>query len=262
MVMYSERREYEDLLLEAMHVNDDVKISFYQDLCLESNLHVHELYRHFISMPEPIARQGYLASLKNELESDKLSSSVHHRRTPDVDPKRSLEQESGSRSSHLRERSGRNPNYTNMKGGCPPHQFQFVIWLEYNDHETTMGIWDTMPLPLIFAYAHEWVTQEVSATINEDRMMLVLKPNTMLDNTGYVFEVPILADQIIEIQEDISAFDSQIKRITAPQKPILHHELNRAAFTPLKPRPHSSMERVVDESMVTPGLASASYDRI
>jgi hypothetical protein len=93
-----------------------------------------------------------------------------------------------------------------VQGECPPHHFQFNIWLVYNDNETPMGILDTMPLQLIFAYAHEWVTQDLGADIHEDMMRLVLEPDTMLANTGYVFEVPILADQIIENQEETVFF--------------------------------------------------------
>ena len=251
MEIYSERLTYEEQLQEAKYDHDEPLVKFYQDLCNSSNVQMHDIHRGHISRLNMMPRQGYMATPTSGLGGGRIFSSEHQRRTPDGDPKSIFAQDKRSGSSLSRKHPGMDSTHSKGQWECPPHQHQFNIWLVHNDNETQMGIWDTMPLQLIFAYAHEWVNQDLGADISEDMMRLVLESNTMLANTGYVFEVPILANQSIDIQEETGFFDSQIKRTTTPQKPKPHREVNRAAFIPLKPRSPPGVEITQDPLIAT-----------
>ena len=36
---------------------------------------------------------------------------------------------------------------------CPAHQILFQIWIEYQEHETSLMVWNSMPLKALFEHA-------------------------------------------------------------------------------------------------------------
>ncbi len=120
-----------------------------------------------------------------------------------------------------------------------------------------MEVWDTMSLSNLFRFAYSWVVREFDLEISAESVNLWLLPYTVLAREGYLFEVPVVSEDYVEIEFDF--FDSQIRRAKSP------HVNPRSTFKNGHPSARISTgspcyDQVEDERAT--GLESKSYDRI
>jgi hypothetical protein len=82
-------------------------------------------------------------------------------------------------------------------------------------------------------------------------MILVLRPDRKLSPNGCIFSVPIIEDDIIDIQMDL--FDSHIRRVRTPRPPVVGGQ---------RPDAHNKGGIAHAHEDDSSGLDSQSYDRI
>ncbi len=192
MTMYEERIAFEDSYHEALHDNDPDKAERFRFGIKECNGVMHAIYESAIastttvqsSMPEE--EDFHLASSGNDQNNEFL-------------PSRSFEND-------IRRKS------QSTKAQCSSTKRPFSIWLVYSDHETALIVWDTMPLEQIFQYAIEWMEQACNIDIGRESMFLVLRPDCQLNANGYVFSVPIVEDDVIDIQIELAQTQTRTPR--------------------------------------------------
>ena len=113
-----------------------------------------------------------------------------------------------------------------------------------------MLVWDTMKLQKVFQFAYQWVVETLDLEMSFESMLLILRPDIHIHNSGCVYEVPIVENDVIDLHQDL--YDSQIRRF--PSQPPHRHQRESPSMVPA-PNIFPSVEP-------SSGLDPRSYDRI
>jgi hypothetical protein len=228
MALYSERLNNEEKLQEARHDQNGHEIAQYQLAIQECDSRMHEVYLNYLQNKE----EFHSASSGSDSEESTVRS-----HSP----------------AHVGELDHAQMKSMTGQEWCPPSQNEFTIYFEYKDSTTDMGVWDTMPVRRVFLFAYDWIVREWDVEISYESMMLLLQPNVPLTDQGFLFEVPIVEGDTIEIQLDLRG---------NRRKPISHHRPQpRKSLSPDSRggrAPRTERHEANDKS----GLDSKSYDRI
>jgi hypothetical protein len=114
-----------------------------------------------------------------------------------------------------------------------------------------------MPVNRIFHFTRDWLDQGCNIDLNLESVILVLRPDCQLDNEGCVFSIPIVEDDVIDIQIELS----HIQTPSGQRGMGMHHmDSGSRQSRPLNPVSPNKGGMLND---VGTGLASQSYyDRI
>ena len=219
MDLYSERERYEEQREGALYDMDEGQAERYDRKIKVCNLKMHEHHQRYLN-----------GEAGNNHDPPKDSSPVRDR--------------------PLQSTSQRNQNRTSLSGECPSSQKQFPIWLVCSGVETVMLVWDTMKLQKVFQFAYQWVVETLDLEMIFESMLLILRPDIHIHNSGCVYEVPIVENDVIDLHQDL--YDSQIRRF--PSQPPHRHQRESPSMVPA-PNIFPSVEP-------SSGLDPRSYDRI
>ncbi len=219
MELFHNREGYGEELREAIQDKNSYLIERMQRFVHECNSQMHEVYlQHLQDIEEYHSASSSPASSDDGKTVLNNAAHISH----------AISQKQFSRST------------------CPKNQIVFRIWFNYLDHEAEMEVWDSMSLSNLFRFAYAWMVRDFDLEISAESVNLKLLPYTVLAREGYLFEVPVLPEDRIEIE--FGFFDSQIRRPTNERR---------------DPPPRTvSLGSTPSDGIRSTGLDAISYDRI
>jgi hypothetical protein len=228
MDLYNKRLRCEEKLQEAIHDQNNHEIAQYQLVIQECDSRMHEDYLNYLHDKE----EFHSVSSGSDAEGSTMGS-----HSPD----------------HVGKQYPTQKKSRTVKEWCPPSQNEFTIHLEYEDSTTDMVVWDTMPLRRVFLFAYDWIVREWDVEISYESMNLLLMPNVPLTEQGFIFAVPIVEGDTLEIHLDLHG--NRRGRISHQR----HQPRKSSSPDPKVGRtPMQASHEQNDESR----LDSKSYDRI
>jgi hypothetical protein len=87
---------------------------------------------------------------------------------------------------------------------CPAHQTLFQIWIEYKEHETSLMVWNSMPLKALFEHALSWVRLEFPRQVFEYEDIILEVTNNQSGISSYLPEEGVLCDIPVERNDVVS----------------------------------------------------------